>query len=212
MVAVGAALVLVIIVGLFGIFRGSGGNDPAADGRGAGTTESRSDSAGQGTDPAEEGRGEDPEQSAEPDLDSPAGMVDKPWAAAGSDFGVVTEVQLRGEGMVITFNRQQFLFGGSDNEAFDTWVAENGQPDNDYVILDENPRLRTFPVAPDASFSLVDTSGEDGISARTATAEEFAAAVEDARAGGQEGLQVWLFHDSDDLSAPVTEIQQQFLP
>jgi hypothetical protein len=137
----------------------------------------------------------------------PTGEVRAPWDRAGSDFGFVTGVQRSaGGGVTITFDRAQWLTGAE----YEEYVARNGTPENDYVILNESRQVRRIEL--DASVLLQGSSlaGQDGSDSAPMTLDEFVTAAGAAAARGP--VPVWLFHATSDLSSPVTGLQEQYLP
>ncbi|MEV0895295.1 hypothetical protein [Actinoplanes sp. NPDC049802] len=65
-----------------------------------------------------------------------------------------------GAGKKVTFDLIEFLTG---EEAKARWKKENPEhpdgPDNDYMIVNENPKLRTLPVAADADCQVLASLG-----------------------------------------------------
>lgn len=139
---------------------------------------------------------------------APTGYVPEPWDHPGGDFGFITAASLNGDGSVrITFDRAQWLTG----QAYDDWVAVHGPPDNDYVIVNENTKLRTFtlPAGASLSGSIQLVPGDSGQT--DLTAEAFVDAVQAVASGGGH-VPSWLFHSTTDLESSVTAAQEQYLP
>jgi len=78
-------------------------------------------------------------------------------AATGIHFGTVTDVSARGSGFELTIDYAFFLGGLEADlaaEAAGAIQPGEGVP-NDYFIVNENPRLRTFPLASDLYVDLL---------------------------------------------------------
>jgi hypothetical protein len=73
----------------------------------------------------------------------------------GRHFGFIRSVDLRTAPKTISFDLAYRLDGEEANQA----AAERGYPtpvDNDYFVVNDNPKLRTVPLSPDAEILLVD--------------------------------------------------------
>jgi hypothetical protein len=100
-------------------------------------------------------------------------FLDDPRAAF--DFGYVTEVSVDGSSLTIDF--AEFLTGEAANEA--ARAAGDIGPDedvpNDYFISNENPMLRTFPIASEVTIELIGFFLEGGqLESIAVTAPEWA--------------------------------------
>lgn len=117
-------------------------------------------------------------------------------------FGYVQSVQKKGDSFQLTIDYAQLLTG---NEAVIA-AREDGEipPDQDYIdddyyIRNENSKLRTFPIAPDANIVLL-LSG-DPESTETLTPAEYASSVND-----EVGVHITV------INGAVTKIEQQYFP
>jgi hypothetical protein len=73
----------------------------------------------------------------------------------GRHFGFIRSVDLRTSPKTISFDLAYSLDGEDANQA----AAERGYPtpvDNDYFVVNDNPKLRTVPLSPEAEILLVD--------------------------------------------------------
>jgi hypothetical protein len=73
----------------------------------------------------------------------------------GWHFGFIRSLDLRTSPKTISFDLAYRLDGEEANQA----AAERGYPtpvDNDYFVVNDNPKLRTVPLSPDAEILLVD--------------------------------------------------------
>ena len=101
--------------------------------------------------------------------------------ATNIHFGFVTDVGESGSGYELTIDYAFFLGGMEANlaaEAAGEIAPGEGVP-NDYFIQNENPRLRTFPLAPDVEVSLVDLNADLGH--RLLDPAQWAALIAEAR-------------------------------
>jgi hypothetical protein len=73
--------------------------------------------------------------------------------ANGRHFGFVRSVDV--EGRAIEFDLAYFLTGEEADRAYQDRGGEGPVP-NDYFVVNDNPRLRTLPLAPDLRLLLVD--------------------------------------------------------
>ena len=230
LVTIGAVLGVAVLVGLAGLVLGgvgSGGDGEAAGGTGAGATVTGAPTAGGTATGATGTATTGPAVTTSPTrttatasgppaatIPPPTKPVGQPWLRPGNDFGALTDVQRRGDAIELVFNRQQFLNAAIGGPQWTAWVAENGQPENEYAIVDVNPRLRVFTVDEDAFFALTENlTGAGGTDSTVVTGDAFYTAVRSALDGAyRTGIPVWLFHSTTDLSSPVTGVQEQYLP
>jgi len=151
---------------------------------------------------------------------------------ADFDFGFVTEVAADGSSLTIDF--AEFLTGEEANEAAVAAgdIAPGEFVDNDYYIRNENPMLRTFPVAPDVDLQVIgfflegDTGqGLDGIAlTRREWAKMFIAAQQCMVDGFPEGCaelggEGWIWYGGGLLpywvlveDGVILAIDEQYLP
>jgi hypothetical protein len=83
----------------------------------------------------------------------------------GRHFGYLESIDLETPVSTVVFDLAYLLTGEEANQA----AAENGYPtpvDNDYYIVNDNPRLRTLLVSPDIRIRLVDWDTPPGSSRR----------------------------------------------
>lgn len=199
-----AAVLLVIAGGTFGALIGRGQDDDAAPLTSPTASPTATSTSSPGAPTGEPTQEPTQQPSA---VAAPTAPVDEPWAWPGSDFALLVGAELTPSGDAsLTFDRAQWLTG----EAYDAWVAEHGPPENDYVIVNENPRLRTVTVPADALFvgSIVIVEGGDA-GPTVVTAEEF---VDGANRYADTRIPIWLFHATTDLDSAVTGVQEQFVP
>jgi hypothetical protein len=80
----------------------------------------------------------------------------------GRHFGYIESIDLETPVGTVVFDLGYFLSGEEANQA----AAEDGYPtpvDNDYYIVNDNPRLRTLLVSPDITIRLVDWGYSTGL-------------------------------------------------
>jgi hypothetical protein len=142
----------------------------------------------------------------------PTGAVEDPWARPGADFGFLTGVRDLGSGRLeISFDRATMLTGAAAEKYLEQHPEEDAY---DYVIVNEQRRLRTYVVEASARFrgALELAAPEQGSpQGQDLTAAEFLVHARAALAGDGT-VPVWLFHATTDLSSPVTALHEQYLP
>lgn len=126
----------------------------------------------------------------------------------GLDFGFLTAVQKNGDLVTISFDRADYFTG---KEA----AVHNGgkAPDNDYLIENVNPVVRTFSVqakAPLIGVNRLVTAHEGPIEQQRLDADAFVANATTALASGL-GIPVWVRHMQDE-NGPVTSLAEQYIP
>jgi hypothetical protein len=112
----------------------------------------------------------------------------------------------------VTFDLIQFLTG---EEAKKAWAKANPTepgPPNDYLIMNDNAKLRTLPVATKVSAKLIDTSGTGGIKEIPSSFAELpgrlAAQGLKGPANALSPMPFWLTV----AAGKITKIEQQYLP
>jgi hypothetical protein len=130
--------------------------------------------------------------------------------ADGRYFGYIRVLHPDG---VIRFDLAYFLTGEDANQA----AAEHGDetpPPNDYYIVNDNPRLRTLALAPEAEIEVFDWNHCCDAPVRVDVAtfrQALAAGADGVTVNGQlirGGSQYWLTLEG----GVVTKIEEQFLP
>jgi hypothetical protein len=153
----------------------------------------------------------DPSPSADPTPTKAADYHPIPADATsqkGLDFGFLTAVTSKDGVVELRFDRALFFTGQA---AID---HNNGEPpDDDYLIQNTNPALRTFQLDPKASIIAANRLADQGIteSRQTLTVDQFVRNAQSALSSGNEKLPVWLRH-TDGLEGPVTALSEQYLP
>jgi hypothetical protein len=159
---------------------------------------------------ASEPAASDPTETATPDrpvqaIDPPDGPLADPGSLPGADFGFLREVLVEGNRVTLSFDRARVLTG--DERA--AWVAENGEPDNDIVIVNASQRLRTFVLTRKALlYGSIVLTGQ--VEAREMTRAEFLDSISEQ--GENLELPVWMFHRTRENTGSVVYLQEQYLP
>jgi hypothetical protein len=116
-------------------------NQTAADGGSPVTTASPSaETTSPSTGPSESGS---PEASGSPVIED------------GKNFAFVTAVDASASPPTVTYDLAYFLTGDAATQAAKDH-GDEAPPPNDYYIVNDNPKLRTVPLAPDARLVLLD--------------------------------------------------------
>jgi hypothetical protein len=128
-------------------------------------------------------------------------------STVNADFGFLTAISQSGSRVSVKFDRAQFLTGDAAK------AANGGQaPDDDYLIKNTNPAVRTFTVAPKASLAGYArlNNQNNAVQRETLTMTQF---VENAQhALTQDGkIPVWLRH-TNGLAGDITALAEQYLP
>jgi hypothetical protein len=129
-------------------------------------------------------------------------------AESGLDFGFLTKVSDQGGVVAFRFDRAYF-YTGEEAKKHNKGVA----PEDDYLIVNDNPTLRSFVVAPTASIVAVDAlrNQPGAVGRENLTATQFVANSQRALGGSPGKVPVWLRH-TNGLSGPVTALAEQYLP
>jgi hypothetical protein len=147
-----------------------------------------------------------PSPSGEPSP-SPSPTPARPVLPDGSHFVYVIAAERRGDGSAsVTFDLAYFLTGEEGEEA----AAEHGDEFvNDYYIVNDNPRLRTIPVAVDADVRYLPV-GAATTELQPGTLDAWLEAILETNPTDYGGKDVpWWFTVRDGV---VTRIEQQYLP
>jgi hypothetical protein len=150
------------------------------------------------------------DQSSSPATTSSApnyGVIpNDPASEPGLDFGFLTKVSNSNGTVLLRFDRAYFYTG---KEA----ITHNGgvAPDNDYLIENSNPALRTFAIDPRASLMAgTRLADQQGTSRERLSPAVFLSNAQRATANGAK-VPVWLRH-TDGLTGQVTALAEQYLP
>ena len=109
----------------------------------------------------------------------------------------------------LTFDKIDFLTGDAAKKAYlKENPGETDGPPNDYMIVNDNPLVRTFPIADAATITVVDLTG-GGVASKDSTL----AALPAYFASEKGGKHLW--HNPFWLtikSGQITKIEEQYLP
>lgn len=137
----------------------------------------------------------------EPATDEAAPTVEK-------QPGIIKQVTEAGGRYRLRIDYIQFLTGDEAADAA-TAAGDESPPPNDYYIVNENPRIREFPIASGIDVTVVfnddETSAVDG---RTMPLADWADAFNDVHIGAYKANFYWVTI----TDGTVTAIEQQFLP
>jgi hypothetical protein len=125
----------------------------------------------------------------------------------GLDFGFLTKVTQKNGAVSLRFDRAYFYTGA---EA--TKHNKGVPPDDDYLIENANPELRTFALDPNASIIAANriANQADGAGREALTVGEFVTNSQAALAADGK-LPIWVRH-TNGLTGPVTALAEQYLP
>jgi hypothetical protein len=109
-------------------------------------------------------------------------------------------------GRAVTFDRIEFLTGEAAVKAWrkDNPTSTQPGPDNDYFIVNDNPKLRTMQIAPDAEIIIYDWDDAGGAQVRWPLEKLFKVISADP----DWGRPMWLTVNS----GLITRIDEQFIP
>jgi hypothetical protein len=129
----------------------------------------------------------------------------------GRHFGYVRSVDV--DGGAIEFDLAYFLSGEEANQAYQEATGDSGPVPNDHFVVNDNPMLRTLPLAPDVRLRLLDwnnccDSFFDGDLALFAEAIGEQADVTDGDLIYRGQSQWWITVEK----GVVTEIEEQYSP
>ena len=139
--------------------------------------------------------------SGAPSASASAALADGRHAAYLTNLNV--------EKKTLTFDKIDFLTGeAATKEYIKQNPGQTGGPDDDYLIINNNPLLRTLPIADSATILIVDMTG-GGVAAKKTTL-----AALPAYFAPEKGSKI-LWHDPFWLTVKagqITKIEEQFLP
>ena len=145
---------------------------------------------------------------AEPVEEEPAGTETSPASATERQPVLVVSTRGADDADYLTLDYIQFLTGDEATTA----AAEHGDespPPNDYYVVNDNPRLREFPVAPGITVRVV--ANADG----TVTPEGYDMDLDDwlaAITGPDANAYLTNFYWVTITDDTITAIEQQYLP
>jgi hypothetical protein len=121
-------------------------------------------------------------------------------------------VQLDVPGRTVTVDVIQFLTGDEAIAAYreDTPEDPDGDPPNDYFIRNDNPRLRTLPVAADVTVAVVRLGEPSGAGSVPSTFEDLPAHLDEQPPA--EGRLAWNPYWLTVEDGEVVAIDEQYLP
>jgi hypothetical protein len=170
---------------------------------------------------AEIAEGEDalPEDEAAPEDETPPDDAAEPGTAEPGSGGaagptervpaLVTSVRTSGGTHYVTLDYIQFLTG-AEAAAAAAAAGEESPPPNDYFILNENPRLREYPVRSGIAVSVVfNADGTSNPEGRNLTLDDW---ITGTAAGGSTSQYVANFYWVSVTGGTVTELTQQYVP
>ena len=110
----------------------------------------------------------------------------------------------------LSFDKIDFLTGdAAKKEYLKTHPGETGGPDNDYLIVNNNPLVRTLPIADPATIMILDSNSSGGVAMKKTTL----GALPGYFAADKGNKLLW--HNPFWLtvkSGEITKIEEQFLP
>jgi hypothetical protein len=114
----------------------------------------------------------------------------------------------------ITFDLIDFLTGDAAKKAWkkaNPGSSEDGPP-NDYFIVNDNPKLRTLPVADPIEFKVVDQQNMDGTANKTITFDGATAYFVSIKPDQSDHRLSWDPFWITVANGVVTKIEEQYLP
>ncbi len=146
---------------------------------------------------------------AAPAVKPPPSPAEDASAEDGRHFGYLRKVTAKGSQLAVTVDYAQFLTG---KEAADAAAAHGDEspPPNDFYILNDNPKLRTFTLASGAAIAVVisDHKWNGADEPRTYTPKQFAAMWADPAYESLRQAPWWLTVED----GAVTRIDEQYIP
>jgi len=113
----------------------------------------------------------------------------------------------------ITFDLIEFLTGDAAKQAWQkAHPGSSDGPDNDYYIVNDNPKLRTLPVANPVDFKVVDPEHPSGVADKTISFEGATAYFVALKPDQSDHKLYWDPFWITVSGGVVTKIEEQFLP
>jgi hypothetical protein len=149
--------------------------------------------------------------SVGPEPGEPPGTPDGAVLEDGRHFGFIRSVDL--DRRTIGFDLAIWLSGEEANQAYQEATGETGPVPNDHFVVNDNPLLRSLPLAPDLRLRLLDWNQccdtfVDGDLALFAQAIATRSDVTDGDARYAGESQYWVTVED----GVVTEIEEQYSP
>ena len=139
---------------------------------------------------------------------APAAAKDPAVLADGRHAAYLTHLDVDRRALV--FDKIDFLTGAAAKKEYRKQnPAETDGPPDDYLIVNNNPLVRTLPIAPGATVLIVDLSGDNGVATKKTTL----AALPAYFATNKDGKYLW--YDPFWLTVKngrITGLEEQFLP
>ncbi|MDZ4167040.1 MAG: hypothetical protein U1E08_05045 [Coriobacteriia bacterium] len=160
------------------------------------------------TDGVSESEGSGPEEPAEGDAPPSGGEGSTVTGPTERQPGIVVGVTTSGGTSVLRIDYVQFLTGG---EAADAAAARGDEspPPNDYYVVNDNPRIREFPIQPGIPVKVVtNNDGTSDAMGHTITLAEWIAALSGPHAGAFKASLYWVTV----TNGTVTAIEAQYVP
>jgi hypothetical protein len=125
----------------------------------------------------------------------------------GLDFGFLTKISQKDGVVSVRFDRAYFYTGAEATKR-----NKGVPPDDDYLIENSNPDLRTFQIDPEASIIATNriANKTDGVGPHALTLNEFVTNTQTALSDGSK-LPIWVRH-TNGLAGPITALAEQYLP
>jgi hypothetical protein len=134
-----------------------------------------------------------------------------PVLADGRHPVYLTGLDLKGR--TVTFDLIEFLTGA---EAKKAWLkAHPDEPDgppNDYFIVNDNPKLRTLPMATNVQVVVVDMSGAGGVTGTPIALTALPAHLAEQKPTGNDKRLSYAPYWLTVASGQLTRIEEQFVP
>jgi len=141
---------------------------------------------------------------------SAAPVVTKDPVVLADGRHAVFLTQLDVDKRTLAFDKIDFLTGeAAKKEYLKQNPAETDGPPDDYLIVNNNPLVRTLPIAPGATILIVDLTGDSGVTTKKTTLAALPAYF--AKNKGEK----YLWYDPFWLTVKkgrITRIEEQFVP
>jgi hypothetical protein len=114
----------------------------------------------------------------------------------------------------LTFDLIQFLTGDAAKAAWKKANPGSTQdgPDNDYFIVNDNPKLRTLPVVTPVDVEVVDMNSTGGVANKPIAFADLQAYLAANEPGGPKGQLGWHPFWLTVTGGQIVKIEEQFLP